>query len=210
MATRKLVEIAQHSSESNEHYTPFEVISAAKNLMGGIDLDPASCEVANNTVAAGDYYDKDDDGLSQKWYGRVFLNPPGGKLRLADGKWVPVVKGQKGQGAFNTHKSSAAVWWSELVRRWIDKEVAEAVFVGFTLEILRSTQHVPALRSALTFPMCFPRERLCFGGATSPTHANVLVYLPPNASSFCIEGFKANFEPLGEIVIPEGWQESAC
>ena len=44
--------------------------------MGEIDLDPASSELANETVKANGYYDKEDNGLTKEWYGRVWLNPP--------------------------------------------------------------------------------------------------------------------------------------
>jgi ParB family chromosome partitioning protein len=65
--------------KSNEWYTP------AKYIMGGIDLDPASCQMANQTVKAARYYTQEENGLMQPWYGRVWLNPPYGKLNPIPG-----------------------------------------------------------------------------------------------------------------------------
>jgi ParB family transcriptional regulator, chromosome partitioning protein len=45
-------------------------------VLGEIDLDPASCEIARQTVRATRYFTLADNGLRQEWHGRVFLNPP--------------------------------------------------------------------------------------------------------------------------------------
>jgi phage N-6-adenine-methyltransferase len=64
------------NSGENEWYTPPEYIEAAREAMGSIDLDPASCEVAQANVKARRHFTIDDNGLDKKWSGNVWLNPP--------------------------------------------------------------------------------------------------------------------------------------
>lgn len=59
-----------------ESYTPEKYILAARAVMGGIDLDPASNEIAQRVVKARTYFDEAANGLTQTWRGRVYLNPP--------------------------------------------------------------------------------------------------------------------------------------
>ena len=63
---------------NSQWYTPGYLIDIARSIMGGIDLDPASCDVANQTVKAARFYhdDKAGGGLVKSWHGRVWLNPP--------------------------------------------------------------------------------------------------------------------------------------
>ena len=67
--------VANNSGE-NEWYTPKDYIDRARQVMGTIDLDPASNEIANNVVQADKYFTVADDGLAQKWSGNVWMNPP--------------------------------------------------------------------------------------------------------------------------------------
>jgi hypothetical protein len=67
------------ASTGVEWYTPAQYVDAAREVLGGIDLDPASCDQANRTVRARTYYTAQDDGLEHYWHGRVWLNPPYGK-----------------------------------------------------------------------------------------------------------------------------------
>jgi len=65
-----------HNSGNNEWYTPPEYIEAAHGVMGQIDLDPASSDLANKTVRAATYYTVENNGLFFDWAGCVWMNPP--------------------------------------------------------------------------------------------------------------------------------------
>lgn len=179
--------IPQHLSLTNEHYTPGHVVEAARRVLGAFDLDPASCEVANQRVQAARFIGQPDDGLEHQWAGRVFLNPPGGRIP----KHWKVRYGTQ---------SNATAWWRKLTEEYQAGRVTAAIFVGFTLELLRSAQtgkpvwspSMPWLHP-FDFSICVPSERLCFGG-DQPTHANVIVYLGSNADKF-----REEFSEIGRV-----------
>jgi phage N-6-adenine-methyltransferase len=66
---------AQGTGE-NEWWTPALYIEAARKVLGAIDLDPATTLKANETVQAAQIFTRKDNGLEQRWDGRVWLNPP--------------------------------------------------------------------------------------------------------------------------------------
>lgn len=61
---------------NNEWYTPADIIEAARAVMGSIDIDPASNDIAQKVVKAKIYYTAETNGLNKKWTGNVWLNPP--------------------------------------------------------------------------------------------------------------------------------------
>ena len=65
-----------NNSGNNEWYTPAEYIALAREVMGTINLDPASNDIANEVVQADTYYTESNSGLEHEWFGNIWLNPP--------------------------------------------------------------------------------------------------------------------------------------
>lgn len=61
----------KNTVSTDEWYTPKWIIDA----LGVFDLDPCASGIPGLRRAITEYT-KDDDGLSKKWFGRVWLNPP--------------------------------------------------------------------------------------------------------------------------------------
>jgi len=68
--------------QSNEWYTPPEIFTALKV---NFDLDVASPINPIPWIPAKKHFNKNDDGLTQLWYGFVWCNPPYGR---ETGAWL--------------------------------------------------------------------------------------------------------------------------
>lgn len=77
---RQIQGLAVHySSDTYEWYTPTEIIECVLRVLGEINLDPCSNEGEPN-IPALSHFTVRDDGLAQNWFGRVYMNPPYGRV----------------------------------------------------------------------------------------------------------------------------------
>ncbi len=184
---------ARHTSDSPEWYTPTPFVEAARSVMGGIDLDPASHAEANERVKATRFFTAEDDGLVQPWRGRIFLNPPGGLV---------------------------AGFWLKLVNERLMARVDQAIWIGYSLEQLQTLQQVEAMFTPLHFPLCVTAKRIAFvenaakrearqaklralgktpNKNSSPSHSNYIAYMGGNTI-----GFAEVFGVFGQVIgVPE-------
>lgn len=130
------VEVLIFSHESKEYYTPPQYIKAAREVMGGIDLDPASCQAAQKWIKATRHFTIADDGLTQDWHGRVWLNPPYSKT---DGR------------------SNQEIWAEKLIAEYASGRVTEAIL------LVRSALGYKWFENLwYDWPICFAKERISF------------------------------------------------
>jgi ParB family chromosome partitioning protein len=168
---------ANYSSKTVEWYTPPEYVEAAREALGGIDLDPASSEQANATVRAAEIFTAEDDGLVREWRGRVFLNPP--------------------YGTTDEKQSRAGLWCVKAIEEYVAGRVSACI-------ILVNSSHSQAWQKPLyRFPICLVHHRIKFvsaDGATNenPTFGDVFVYLGRNVANF-VEAFNG---AVGYVMLP--------
>lgn len=102
----------------DDYYTNERIITAARNVCGHFDLDPASHPVANDRfIQAKRIFTIYDNGLTHAWFGNVWCNPPFNKWDL----WTPKIVGEWQNGNIqqmfvlmasrsSTAKSNRALW----------------------------------------------------------------------------------------------------
>jgi hypothetical protein len=163
------LDVPHISSKNNEWYTPAKYVDAARELMGGIELDPASCKQANETVKAARYYDISENGFDKPWEGKVWLNPPYG---------------------YSSGKSNQEVWSARLIEQYTAGITTEAVLL---VNAAVDTKWYHRLfqyseREPHFFPVCFPDHRVNFStpepSSSGSTHGSAFIYLGTQTRKF--------------------------
>ena len=161
-----------NNSGNNEWYTPREYIEAARAVMGRIDLDPASCELANKTVQARHYFSVELDGLAHEWEGKVWMNPP-----YASGAIEPFTE--------------------KLVAHVSCGDIEEAIVLVNNATETRWFQDIAMQANAV----CLPKGRIKYYGVdgekNSPLQGQAFLYFGDNPESFFL-----HFSKFGLCLIP--------
>jgi hypothetical protein len=112
------IESACDQGVHDEWFTQAVHVAAVREVLGTIDLDPASCERANETVGAARYFTKDQDGLAQPWVaGTLFLNPPYPRLasQFVSRLRTCHASGDVGEAILLVHADTGSSWFEPLL-----------------------------------------------------------------------------------------------
>lgn len=108
--------IATKWTRDPESYTPEQYIESVRQVMGSIDVDPASNDFANQKIKATVYYTSENSGLEKPWTGNVFLNPPykQPEVRLFVEKLIQEIQAQRtNQAILLTNNNTDTRWFAE-------------------------------------------------------------------------------------------------
>ena len=148
-----------NNSGNNEWYTPADYIALAREVMGGIDTDPATSEIANRTVQASQIFTAEDNGLTKRWSGRVWCNPPYSQPLISEFAEAIASKYESGeieQACVLVNNGTETRWFQRMMR------TASAV--------------------------CFPRSRIRFiapdGNSGAPLQGQAVLYMGDNRQTF--------------------------
>lgn len=176
-------EAPRRKNNNNEWFTPHTYIKAARSVMGSIDLDPASCDIANKTVKASQYYTIDDNGLNKEWLAKtIWLNPPYGKVNPIQG----------------STRSYQKLFVEKLLHEYAKGYIEHAVLL-----LLGNSCFTHYFYPLWQYPLCFHDGFITFyrpDGTTSDFgFGTIFVYLGPNIASFV-----KHFVQFGPVITPDG------
>lgn len=183
-ATSSLMQRPVHlsSSSCNWHTPPWFLTLVTAVFQGNrIDLDPCSDSSAQQRVQARNFYTVAEDGLSQPWEGRVFVNPPFG-----------VEGGRSLSGAF----------FQKAEREFKEGRVVEV------LMLVKAAVGYAWFSPVLQWPHAWLRERIAFlpcgqEACVENPHGSVAIYLGPNSKLFC-----EVFRDVADIAGINSWSQA--
>ena len=185
--------------ENREYITSQDLVLAANELMGGIDLDVASSRIANDYVQADEYYTPQDDGLNcQQWYGSCYLFPPSGAYYWdkENQRWKMT------RASSPSLTSSHAVWFRRMYHAWLANEIEQGLYFSNCPDMIRYEPKI------FKFPLCILKtvpQLFCNEGGEikkKQTCTSFVVYFPPQDSAGdAVEHFQKIYEERGHLLL---------
>ncbi len=213
-------QLVNQSSGNTEIYSPPDIVAGWHAVLGEIDLDPASSEIANQIIRARTIYTEpafdvvgemecahtleplpirsyvDWGGLSWEWHGRTVLNPPFGSPE----NFCQPNCSKKGCIKRGWHTATDLPGMNHWVNHFVGEHEAERLTEGIFLCFAATSEgwFQPLMR----YPQCYPKKRTNYylpDGTLykGVTKGSCLTYVGPNVARFA-----EVFESMGTIKVP--------
>lgn len=107
--------------DSNENYTPSDLIDLVHKFYGFPELDPFSCEQANQIIKAQKIFTIQDDGFKQNWRRAktLWLNPPysAGFIEKVVDKLIATLNETEAEAFLLTNTDNSTAWYKKALNR---------------------------------------------------------------------------------------------
>ncbi|MCG9576039.1 hypothetical protein L1D14_07280 [Vibrio tubiashii] len=211
--------LINQTSGTFEYYTPFDWVEPAREVLGYIDLDPASSLIANETVKAQRFFDMATDGLKQRWDAdTIFMNHPfhrGEKACPSDRSKCRKKNCIPSRSKKKKTRGHHIDYDIPSNHDWINKFISEFEAGHFKSGICITFANTSEtwFRKLLKYPQCFPEGRVHYRKPDGTVNKNVtkgsvLTYLGPDVARF-YEVFsrygdvKVAYDPTHSTSFPE-------
>lgn len=146
-----------------DFYTPPEIVQAAREAMGDVDLDAASHWLANRTHRIADYFTIGRSAFEHDWHGRVWLNPPYG---------------------------NNAPWFDRIIQ-FVDSGMVEQICILSPVWVFNTVIAMPIMDRVSGMILLSPTPKF-WGhrdGRTGKNHPHAIVYIGERTAEF-FEAFR--------------------
>lgn len=215
MGTLASHQLANQTSFDTDIHTPIDILDMAREVMGSIDVDPASSAAANERVRAKTFYTEssydvvgrmehdgmpirqyaDWGGISQAWEGNVWMNPPFGTPDSACKSGCT----KKRCAKRGWHTSMALPGMADWIDRFIEEYTRGVMTQGICITFAATSEGW--FQPLMPYPVCFPRKRTNYllpDGTVyrGVTKGSCCHYLGPN-----LKRFAEVFSRLGAVKV---------
>lgn len=178
-----------------EWYTPRWITQPAQDMMGGIDLDPATSVKANQYgIHANRIYTAETNGLGKEWFGKVWLNHPFGKPEKPCSP-LCTKKTCKKRGHHNpAYKPGSIDWITHYLDQYTTGNITESITITYV------SPDTAWGHKLFAYPNLFFNKRIAYidGNTLKPINGvqkpSMLTYLGNNLTRF-----KLYFREYGTI-----------
>lgn len=193
MSTHNMLQV---EPSSVEYGTPDNILSCVHELLGYISLDPATTPQWNKRVGSNQIFTENDNGLTQTWFGNVWMNHPFRRTENPCKMDCKKIICKKRGFHVSQIIPGNEYWITKLILDYERKNIFQS------LNICYASTSESWYTPLLNYPTCFLHPRTNYIGLDGNPVKGVqkgssITYLGTNVLSF-----RKIFSKLGKVMVP--------